>query len=51
MVSDSAEVCARANTLGYEIVQEPQLTFYGQLRALIKDPAGVIVDVSSPQSG
>ena len=50
VVSDSAEVCARANTLGYEIVQEPKLTFYGQLRALIKDPAGVVVDVSSPQS-
>lgn len=31
-----------------EIVGEPEDTFYGQRRLLLRDPNGLIVDVSSP---
>lgn len=31
-----------------EIVEEPHDTFYGQRRFLIKDPNGVLIDISSP---
>jgi len=34
----------------YTVMQEPVVTFYGQKRLLIKDPNGVLVDVSSPES-
>lgn len=47
VVDDVVEIFERAKELGFEIVKEPELTFYGQKRALLKDPAGVLVDVSS----
>ncbi|MEO0472521.1 MAG: VOC family protein [Bacteroidota bacterium] len=31
----------------FEIVQEPEDTFYGQRRLLLKDPDGTLLDVSS----
>ena len=31
----------------FEVVQEPSDTFYGQRRLLLKDPNGMMVDVSS----
>ncbi|MCZ8237272.1 MAG: VOC family protein [Leptospiraceae bacterium] len=31
----------------YEIIQEPENTFYGQRRMLLKDPNGYTIDVSS----
>lgn len=37
-----------AKTHEYTIVQQPEDTFYGQRRMLLKDPNGFIVDVSSP---
>ena len=50
VVDDVAVIFEKAKELGVEIVQEPELTFYGQKRLLIKDPAGVLVDVSSPEN-
>ncbi|MEM7735032.1 MAG: VOC family protein [Deinococcota bacterium] len=47
VVADLAPVIAQAKAHGYEVVQAPELTFYGQLRALIKDPGGVLVDISA----
>lgn len=49
VVDDSSTVFEKAKRLGVEIIQQPELTFYGQKRLLLKDPAGVLVDVSSPQ--
>lgn len=47
-VDEVFETAKRANAL---VVKEPTNTFYGQRRLLIKDPAGAIVDVSSPVPG
>lgn len=48
-VVDSAdEIFEIAKSENFEILSEPADTFYGQRRLLIKDPNGVLVDVSSP---
>jgi len=31
----------------FDVIQEPNDTFYGQRRFLLKDPSGMLVDVSS----
>lgn len=36
-----------ASTSGFDIVQKPENTFYGQRRMLLKDPNGTLVDISS----
>ena len=47
-VVDSAdEVFELAQQKGLEIVEAPTDTFYGQRRLLLKDPNGVLVDVSA----
>ena len=50
VVDDAVAIFEKAKELGVEIVKEPELTFYGQKRILLKDPAGVLVDVSSPEN-
>lgn len=50
VVDDATRIFETARKLGYEIVKEPELTFYGQKRVLLKDPAGVLVDVSTPET-
>lgn len=50
VVDDVDTVFEKAKSLGYEIVQEPEPTFYGQNRMLLKDPDGLLVDISSLQS-
>lgn len=51
IVVDNAEsIFKKAKEFGFEIIKEPELTFYGQKRVLIKDPSGVLVDVSSPEN-
>ncbi len=50
VVDDAAAVFEIAKGMGVEVVEEPKLTFYGQKRVLLKDPDGVLVDVSSPES-
>ncbi|SEJ82765.1 Glyoxalase-like domain-containing protein [Cyclobacterium xiamenense] len=48
VVENADEVFEIAKKEGFEIISEPSDTFYGQRRLLLKDPNGVIVDVSSP---
>lgn len=47
VVDDVTEIFEQATALGYDIVQPPEMTSYGQRRLLLKDPAGILVDVSS----
>ena len=44
--ADAVYEIAKKN--GLEIMAEPEDTFYGQRRLLLKDPNGALVDVSSP---
>lgn len=49
VVDDVFETLERARALGAEIVEEPpQALDYGQTRALIRDPNGLILDISTP---
>lgn len=48
VVDDVDRIHLLAKEQGVNIVQPPELTFYGQKRMLIEDPSGVLVDVSSP---
>lgn len=48
VVADADEVFEIAKKEGLEVLQEPSDTFYGQRRLLLKDPNGIIIDVSSP---
>ena len=47
VVDDANAIYKKANAMGIEILQELEMTDYGQLRMLIKDPAGALIDVSS----
>lgn len=49
MVVDDVDAAFKVATeKNMTILQEPQLTFYGQKRLLLEDPSGVLVDISSP---
>ena len=48
VVDDADEVYEIAKAENFNILSEPCDTFYGQRRLLIKDPNGMLVDVSSP---
>ncbi len=48
VVADVEAVYQTATSHGYEVVQPPADTFYGQRRLLLKDPDGTLVDVSAP---
>ncbi len=50
VVDDVDAVHVNAQQLGYTVAQAPQMSTYGQKRMLVKDPAGVLVDVSSPSA-
>lgn len=50
VVDDVDELFIMAKQEKYEIVNEPEDTFYGQRRLLLKDPSGTLVDVSAPIS-
>lgn len=47
VVDDVMTIYENAKKLGYNVLKEPELTFYGQKRLLLADPGGVLVDVSS----
>ncbi|MCT7376000.1 VOC family protein [Chelativorans salis] len=38
----------QAKAMGAEIIEPPTDLFYGQRRMLLRDPAGTVVDISSP---
>lgn len=40
----------RAQSMGVDIIEAPTALDYGQTRMLIRDPNGLIVDISSPTS-
>lgn len=48
VVKDVDDVHKEAKEKNIEILENPTDTFYGQRRMLLKDPNGVVVDVSSP---
>jgi len=48
VVDNADEIYDIAKKEKIEIVEEPNDTFYGQRRLLLKDPNGTLVDVSSP---
>lgn len=48
VINNVDDVFEIAKKCRLEIISEPEDTFYGQRRMLLKDPNGTIVDVSSP---
>lgn len=50
VVDDVNTVYAKAQQLGIEVKQAPELMPYGQKRMLILSPEGVMIDVSSPEN-
>ncbi len=48
VVDEVDEVYKTAKTNDFKIVQNPEDTFYGQRRMLLKDPNNYIIDISSP---
>jgi predicted enzyme related to lactoylglutathione lyase len=48
VVADLEAVYTKAQAAGFQILQVPTDTFYGQRQLLLRDPAGVVVDVSTP---
>ena len=48
VVDDVDVVHQRALASGVEIIEPPREMFYGQKRLLIRDPDGMMVDISSP---
>lgn len=51
VVNDTDGIFKIAESEKFEIISKPTDTFYGQRRLLLKDPSGVLVDVSSPIKG
>ncbi len=51
IVVDSVDtVYGKAQQLGLDVQQAPELMPYGQKRMLLQSPEGVMIDVSSPES-
>jgi len=48
IVEDVQAAKARAEELGLDILQPPTPLPYGQTQMLLRDPAGTIVDISTP---
>ncbi len=47
VVDDVEETHVRAMKIGAQIIEPPRKMFYGQLRMLVRDPDGLVIDVSS----
>ena len=48
VVDDVFAAVERARALEVEIIEEPVALDYGQTRALIRDPNGLVIDLSTP---
>jgi catechol 2,3-dioxygenase-like lactoylglutathione lyase family enzyme len=48
VVDDVFEAVERASKLGVEVIEHPVALAYGQSRALIRDPNGIVIDLSTP---
>ncbi|MEM8682876.1 MAG: VOC family protein [Pseudomonadota bacterium] len=51
VVADCDAVFALAEAHGAQVLESPRLMPYGQVRALVRDPAGTLIDISSPAAG
>lgn len=51
VVESADDILKIAEAESFEIVSQPEDTFYGQRRLLLKDPNGALVDISSPIKG
>lgn len=49
VVDDCQQVFSVAKDHGAGVIEAPQLMPYGQRRAIVSDPAGTIIDISSPE--
>ncbi|MEM1052925.1 MAG: VOC family protein [Pseudomonadota bacterium] len=49
VVKDCDQSFTAAKQAGAAVVETPRLMPYGQRRALVRDPAGTLIDISSPQ--
>lgn len=47
VVPSADDIFALAKEKGFNVLEEPMDTFYGQRRLLLQDPDGTLVDVSS----
>lgn len=48
VVGDVFATVERARELGVEVIEDPVALPYGQTRALIRDPNGLVIDLSTP---
>ena len=48
VVDDVFAAVERARALDAEVIEEPRALDYGQTRALIRDPNGLVIDLSTP---
>lgn len=48
VVDSVDEIFEKAIQEKFTVYKEPESTFYGQRRLLLKDPNGALIDVSSP---
>lgn len=48
VVDDVFAAVDRARELGVEVIEDPVALDYGQTRALIRDPNGLVIDLSTP---
>lgn len=48
VVDEVLTAFAQAQAMGAEIIEPPSDLFYGQRRMLVRDPAGTVIDISSP---
>ncbi|MHA1523402.1 MAG: VOC family protein [Alphaproteobacteria bacterium] len=51
VVDDVLATLKTAGEMGVEIIEGPTDLFYGQRRILLRDPDGIILDISSPTPG
>lgn len=49
VVKDCDQSFSAAKKAGTAVVETPRQMPYGQRRALVRDPAGTLIDISSPQ--
>ena len=48
VVDDVFEAVRRARDLAAEVIEDPVVLPFGQTRALIRDPNGLVIDLSTP---
>ncbi len=49
VVDNCGETFSLAEIHGADVIERPRLMPYGQRRAIVRDPAGTVIDISSPE--